>query len=319
MTMPIPQAFTFVTLGNDEGTNVRDSGFLFGPIISTSSTKPKQPDFTAYNRDLTTYPPELVYRLINPPTRQAISIQFYGDSEVTFTYPGNVVVEYEPGLDPVPNPNGTTVDDSHDVTDYGRGLFGLGGDVFMFYQFPRFHTDDPYNFQSSIPDFTPQTDDAFGGNDASNVWAGLPTMAWSINCTVQNGDSRVLNIDTQQYEYYPFSQTTSVLNYTAKFRIDYNSAAPQGNLCCPIRNAVVSGKASVWSVSFTAEALTENGGYDGIEITIGSDFTEEQEIDWSFTFDPDNPTPTTYEVPKLTDKITFINDWWIESITPPAP
>jgi hypothetical protein len=319
MTMPIPQAFTFVVLGNDDGTNNRDQGYRISQTILTGTTKPRQPDFIPYTQDFTTYPNELVFALMDPPSVQAISLQFYGDFEATFTCPTDVVTEYDPtNPDPVPDPNGSTLDDSHDFPDQGRGLDNQGGDVTYFFEHPRYYTDNPYDYVSSQQTKTPQSGDTYQVNSAQDVNFGL--NGWSINFTVQNGDSVVLNGETDEYEYYPFSQETTIGNCTAKFRPDYNEGAPFGNLCCPIKDAVISGKASIWSVSVTGERTQpDDPGYNGVILTVGDDYVEEQVLDWSFTFDPANPTPTTYEIPKFDDRISFINDWWIESITPPAP
>jgi len=320
MAMPIPKAFTFVTLGNEDGTDARDSGFVTSALIFTGTAEPKQLDFTPYYQDLTTYPKELVYRLMKPPTQQGVSIAFYGDSEATFTCPGNVVTGYEPGVDPEPDPNGDTFDDSYDVPDDGRGLQGQGGDVYQFLLFPRYYTDTPYDIKSrpSSISLAPHSGDVLQIGQAQDV--PQASIAFSINFTVQNGNSKVMNTDTDELEDFPFSQTTTIGNYTANFRIDYSAGAPQGNLCCPIKGAVIEGKASVWSVSVTGERTQpDDQGYNGVTLTVGDDYVEEQVLDWSFTFDPANPTPTTYQIPKFDDRISFINDWWIESITPPAP
>jgi hypothetical protein len=278
--------------------------------------------------DFTTYPQELVRRLIRAPNPQQVCLTFYGAYEQNFVGTGDVVIYYDTSVEPVPNPNGTTLSISDSIPDQGRGVDPLGGDNANYYPAPRYETDEPYNFESLDPltdnmsSLFPHAGDEFVFDGGAAP--GLP-LNWSVDFSVDNGDSKVVDVtdpDNHVVNYYPYAQETTTYNQTANFRPDYAGGAPNGSLCCPIKNAVIAGKASVWSVSGTTERyfylFDEGEGPVAMKVTVDSDFAEEQVIDWSFTFDPDNPEPTSYEVPKIAGKITFINDWWIESITPPA-
>lgn len=312
--MPIPTPFAFVYLGNDDGSDFRDSGFAISEQIFTGTNKPKQGSFFPYQKNFTSYPAELVRRLIRPPSTQTLGLSF-GGFEQTLTMPDEFVQEYDPDFEAVPNPNGNTLDLSN---EYPPFLF-RESDIPPVFALPRFSTDDPYDLKD-VFDVIPQTGDK---QIVSELFVGtFPIFGkyCSIDITVENGDSKVLNVKTDEYEYYPFAQSTTVYTATGSFRVDYVDGAPLDELCCPTKNAVISGKAKIWSVSVTGSRYEpDNTGYNGIEIEVGSDYAEEETLDWSFTFDPDNPTPDSIVIPTKPNKITFINDWWIESITPPAP
>jgi hypothetical protein len=317
MTMPIPQAFSFVYLGNEDGNDLRDTGARYFDFFETNTSKPYQGNFLSYNMDFTTYPQELVRRLIRAPNTQAVALTFCGGFESTYISPGDVVTSYEPGIDPVPDPNGNTSNRSIEIEDQGRGISDAGGDNPLYYPAPRYHTDSPYDLKDSLSEafnLMPLTGLELLADDPGD----LP-YSWSVDLTVETGDSKVLNVDSDEYEYYPFTLTTASYYQTAKFRPDYYQGYPFGSFCCPIKNAVINGKASVWSVSVNAtRSNPDSPFFNGINVEIGSSYTEEMVLDWTMTFDPDNPTPDSVEIPTVAGKITFINDWWIESIDPPA-
>jgi hypothetical protein len=130
---------------------------------------------------------------------------------------------------------------------------------------------------------------------------------------VDNLLSKVLNIETNEYEYYPFTQATTELKVTGKFVLN-----GLWDLCCWNDGTIVRGKVSIYSVDVTTGTLPESGdGFIGMTAEIGDTFSPHDEIDWEVTIEP-GYTPSEIEIPKVSGKVTFVNDFWVTDVVPPT-
>ena len=136
--------------------------------------------------------------------------------------------------------------------------------------------------------------------------------SWDIQAT--NLDSRVLNQQTNAYEYYPFTQATTEFKVTSKYIIPNLFS-----ICCWNKGTVVRGKVSIYSVNVITAAIASipAGYYMGITAEIGTTFSPVSDVSWEVTID-DGYTPVEITIPKVAGKVTFVNDFWVTEVVPPA-
>lgn len=92
-------------------------------------------------------------------------------------------------------------------------------------------------------------------------------------------------------------------------------------LCCWNTGTVIEAKIAYSSIDCTAtpkgSPFDLSYGFGGMDIETGETITAEGEQSVTITLS-DPYTPAEVEIPAIDGKITFLTDFWIESVTPPA-
>lgn len=328
MALPPRAGARFVILGNPEAVGSFPAGAGVLPVsnstydfIDTSSAylpdlawPPRQQSFSAYQDWYKEYPPECVVKVSQGvgSTSNTILLASTGSAAVESTYPADIVTSYNPGppaYDTVPNPNG--------ITDDFTGSMPIGG--FSATPWPRWYEADPYEMaQSSSYDywatrgwFPIKNHDYYIYPTYSNM-----TRVCSIDLTVENLQSKVYNEETEEYEYYPFTQATFDYKQTTKVVIPID-----WTVCCWNEGAVIAGGVTFSSIDVETVPLGDlfdpDYGFRGMTATTGETITEESSTSFTVTISS-SYTPVEIEIPTVPGKMTFITDFWINSVTPPA-
>jgi hypothetical protein len=330
MALPPRAGARYVVLGNPEaiistalpaGATVLPVGNPTHDFIDTSSAYlpdlawlPRQQSFNAYQDWYPEYPEECVVKVSQGvvSTSNTILLDSSGTATVESTYPTDIVTTYNPGspdYDPVPDPNG--------ITDDFTGSMSIGG--FSATPWPRWYDADPYDMaQSSSYDYW-ATRGWFPIKNHEYTFFptyGNLTKVCSVDLTVENLQSKVYNQDTASYEYYPFTQATFDYKQTAKVVIPID-----WTVCCWNDGAVIEGGVTFSSIDVETVPLGDlfdpDYGFRGMTATTGETITEESSTSFTVTISS-SYTPVEIEIPTVAGKITFITDFWITSVTPPA-
>jgi len=311
MALPNRSAKPYVVLGTPEDNDpflARD-GTELSDEQATGTGKPRQINFYAFQHWLKDYPDANIAVVMAPGCGLGW-LQFeFTTSEWDFTYPSDIVYEYDPDpplSQPAPDPNGDTGTQTGDIPG-----------SLMPQVFPRWHTEDAYDFEALNFGFTPTAGITFTYNEQSV--SGPSQMGnCSYETTVTNLDSEVLNVATSSNEYYPFLQTTTELKVTTKFKI---SPHPDNVYSCWSEGTVIKGKVAFKSFDITADPVPSNStpgyGYGGIEITFGTTSADAGEADWEVTWE-DGYTAAEVTIPRTAGKVTFINDFWVTEVIKPT-
>lgn len=346
MALPPRAAAVYVLLSKpdtDPGTP-RDTGTAINSLNDMGTPEPYAPgqtSFYASQRWYQDYPPDAVAKVhlgivsTGPPTPYFPAVGAYGNriwmdkftdnQAIETTYPDNIVYAYDPTpspgpAEPVPDPNG----------DVGNGDFDSTTPITAPGQFyyPRWNSDPAYDvtnsgtFEGTVwPKFS--TDYLITPNGFT-TYSGGPTQfgPWSAELTVTNFQSKVLNQQTSAYEYYDFTQTTFEFKQTTKVKVYLDA-----NICCWNSGTIISGTVKFQSVSVTTAAvganqfgvldLTASHNFGGMMVTTGSSATDAGTASYSVTVDG-SYVPVEITIPTQSGTLTFINDFSVDSITPPA-
>lgn len=329
MSLPPRAAAIYVALSNPDastyfppGAEGRQDGTIMGDFQSTGAPRPEaQRDFYSYQSWFTKYPNELIVKvhqgLIDAglPDRNYILIGGSSSFDLSYKCPDNWVASYNPGppdFDPVPDPNGDTADltDTTGTPPYATAIA------------PRWDTDTPYDYSDdtdspssyayfSTHGLVPQKGKVY--NLYPSYFTGINDFVGSWDISVINLLSPVLNVQTGEYEYYPYTQATTEFKATAKFTIPKN-----WTLCCWNTGTVIRGKVAIYTADVTTGTLPESGyGFMGMSAEIGDTFSPHSEVDWEVTLE-DGYTPVEIELPKVSGKVTFVNDFWVTEVVPPG-
>jgi hypothetical protein len=317
----------------DPGTVLYDYQYPNGPPPYTPPSPPNQLDFYSYQHWCPNYPDELIVKVDSELANgnNVILIGGGATAECSLLYPVNAQTEYNPGpplypggpsYEPVPTPNGTS---DTVYTNYGEPST-IANII------PRWHTATAFDYSSSSGTPSPYSYFSHQGivpekgavyyisvypgyPDPSNHITGIPASdfvgSWDIEVT--NLQSEVLNQQTSANEYYPYTQATTVYKQTGKYVIPNLF-----EVCCWNKGTVIKGKVSIYSVNVITGTLPATGsGWMGMTAEIGTTFTAESEVSWEVTIS-DSYTPVEITVPKVSGKATFVNDFWVTEVTPPA-
>jgi len=351
MALPPRAAAVYVLLSKPSTTpfTARDTGTQITSYVAMSTVPgeepipPEQPSFWASQIWYKDYPGEDVAKVhlglldASDPWQYAYEVsvgsfgnriyldKFTNNQEVDATYPANIVYQYNPTTpspaDPVPDPNGTVGTNTITRTSpNGPGILYL----------PRWQATDPDydvgNDQISVGLISPEFDteyfineNGFFGNTSPYY---QPFGAWSVDLTVDNYQSEVLNQQTSSYEYYDFTQATFDYKHTTTVKLYLDA-----NVCCWNKGTVITGTVKFQSIGVETTALgrtvtvnpdpSYSYGFAGMIAKTGS--TASDAGSSSFTVNiTSSYTPVEIEVPTLAGTITFINDFSIDSVTPPA-
>lgn len=314
------------------GTVLYDYQYPNGPPPYTPPSPPNQLDFYSYQHWCPSYPDEVIAKVDSELANEynEVSIgQGGATAECSLLYPVNAQTYYNPGpplypggpsYEPVPTPNGT----SYTVyTNFGEppDITSIG---------PRWHTATAFDYSSSTGTPSPYSYFSQNGivpekgkvyqisvspsypNPASQIsFENLFVGSWDIEVT--NLQSEVLNQQTNAMEYYPYTQATTVFKMTGKYVIPNLF-----EVCCWNKGTVISGKVSIYSVNVITGTLPATGsGWMGMTAEIGTTFSPVSEVSWSITI-TDSYTPVEITIPQVSGKATFVNDFWVTSVTPPA-
>lgn len=250
--------------------------------------------------------------------------KFTNNQEVDATYPANIVYSYNPTTpspaDPVPNPNGTVGTNTPTRTSpNGPGYFYL----------PRWQSSDAAydvgNDQIGVGSICPEFDTEYYINENGFFGNTSPYYqqfgAWSVDLTVENYQSEVYNEQTSSYEYYDFTQPTFDYKQTTSVKVYLDA-----NVCCWNKGTLVTGTVKFQSISVETTPLGRTAtvspdpaytyGFAGMIAKTGTSATDAGDQTFSVTI-TSSYTPVEFEIPTMAGTITFINDFSIDSVTPP--
>ena len=342
MALPPRAAAVYVKLSkNDEnGAVARPTGTTFASPVVVSYVPgeeyvpPAQPNFWASQIWYKDYPEETVAKvhlgLVDTFFYQPLSSTF-GNRIYLFgfsnnisrdsTYPDNIVYEYDPTTpspaDPVPDPNGTV----GTITTTISNLSTAGP------QYPRWQaTDTAYDLGNAQVGFVPQFDTEYYILPAGFIGSSSPyyqyTGPWSVDVTVENFQSEVFNQETETNEYYDFAQPSFDYKQTAKVKVYLDT-----NVCCWNEGTVITGNIGFQSISVATTALgrtktvtpdpSYSYGFAGMIATTGSSAVAAGTQSFSVTVS-NSYAPIEIEIPTVAGAISFINDFSVDSVTPPS-
>lgn len=346
MALPPRAAAVYVLLSKpdtDPGTP-RDTGTTINGYIDMGTPKPYQPSqhsFWSSQQWYQDYPADDVAKvhlgLVNAgidgdydPSVGAfgnkIYMQGYSENqEVDATFPDNIVYSYDPTpspgpADPVPDPNGGTGTNTTPSTSPS----GIPGAFYL----PRWSSDTPYQVtDTSVGEgsvWPKKNTDYFITPSGFTSYTGGPSQfgPWSVDLSVANLQSEVLNLQTSSYEHYDFTQGTFDYKQTAKVKMYIDA-----NICCWNDGTVITGTVTFQSIDVETEAVgrtasvspdfTASYGFAGMLAKTGSTITDSGTQSFSVTIEA-GYAPIEITIPTQTGTITFINDFSVDSVTPPA-
>lgn len=312
MALPNRAVASYVALGKSEDNNpFTDKGESIISDYHGGTGKPGQTEFYSFQHWLKNYPKENLAIIMAPGCGGPGWIEIEMTTcDYDYTYPSDIVYSYDPDpplSQPAPDPNGDVGNQTDSVATVG----------ILNQSFPRWHTDDPYDFEAiPFPDIIPPAGANFIFTEG---FFGPPYTGFcSYEASVTNLDSEVLNVSTGSPEYYPFLQTTTELKVTTKFKIKTH---PTNIYSCWNEGTVIKGKVGFKSFDITADPVPASGtpgyGYGGIEITFGTTSEDAGTEDWEVTWE-DGSTAAEITIPRTAGKVTFINDIWVTEVIPPA-
>lgn len=310
MALPPFMFRRYFILGNEDGTDQSD-GSIYSSYVDTyvppSFHPPSQFSFYAYQHYFPDYPKEntvLDFTGSGYDTFDGATVFQIGWTvlvDATLTYPDNIKISYSPcapEYDPTPNPNGTVGVYNFTKQDYPpNGARSI---------WPRWVDSTEYSYKDGNTFYmdTPQS---------GVVYSNANNWPWSYDISVDNGDSQVYNSCTNSIEYFPYTQATTELKSTCKLQL--KGLLYSGSYCCWNKGTTVKGKVRFYSVDIVDGEIWPPPGY--LKYTIGEDYQEESTADWEYTVDEDQEIDPIV-IPKIAGRITFLNDFWITEITPPA-
>ena len=302
---------------------------------------PTQPSFYGSQMWYQNYPAVCVAKVPMPyygnywPAAYSIPATAYGTGNTIYllpydnnvlrdsTYPTNIVYEYDPTTpspaDPVPDPNGTVGTITTTISSFGSA----GG-------YPRWQATDPAydrgNGQVGGPGLIPKFATEYyilpGGFIGSSSPYYQNAGPWSVDVTVENFQSEVLNQQTSSDEYYDFTQTSFDYKQTAKVKLHLDAF-----LCCWDIGTVITGNIGFQSISVETTALgrtktvtpdpSYSYGFAGMIATTGSSAVAAGTQSFSVTVGS-GYVPIEIEIPTVAGAISFINDFSVDSVTPPS-
>ena len=353
MALPPRAAAVYIQLSqtNTTPTTPRPTGTVYDSYVEipydpsqpeTWIRPPTQPSFWGYQHWYKDYPEDCVAKVhlglvsaaINWPTRYDFSVGVFGNKlylekysnnlEREATYPTNIVGSYDPTPAPgpaesAPNPNGTvgTIDET-----------GNSGNGPGYSYLPRWYLDTEYdvgNDQFGVGQNCPEFDTEYYILPEGIIQGGIygqQVGAWSVDLTVDNYQSEVLNEQTNVYEYYDFTQLTFDYKQTTTVKLFLDA-----EVCCWNKGTVINGTISFQSITVETTALGRNlaGSIDpsynynfaGMIAKTGSSASPSGTQSFSVTVES-SYVPIEVEVPKLAGSFTFVNDFRIDTVTPPA-
>lgn len=303
MALPPLAVSAYVYLGNANGTANRSSGSIISNYIDTGPPNlPGQQPFSSYKWFYKDYPNEILAKVLSsgvPTIGGSLYLNLGSQFDGSFKYVDPIITAYNPapcGSDLPPDPNGTAAE-AVPTSSYASVQPSP----------PRWYTDTAYDYHALHPTFgvqTPQTGDVYYAGD---FFSGKP---WSCDLSVASIEADVLNLCTNTIENYPMARLNLELDTTAKVKIEQSVS----QYCCWNKGTVIKGKLGIKSVDVSMVADDDSANFS---ITVGSSYNSEADVSWEVTIDPDF-VPTAVSIPPVSGRISFVNDFWITEVTPPA-
>lgn len=303
MALPPITAVPYAYLGNVDGTAPRANGSIESDFHDNGSPPPpQQKSFNSYQLLYPNYPDEILVKawdIFLSPARLYISFASMFDGYTTWV--DNVTTIYNPppcGVDAVPNPNGLAME----FTPTPTAFVGSVGQ-----RYPRWTTDDPYDFSAAgtgPTSFPPLSGTLIGSTDF------FGSANWSFEFSIPSPEVDVENACTGLIENYPMAQPFLKIEANAKIKI----MQEVHRYCCWNTGTVLKGKVGLKSVDGTATALPID---EGLSIALGASYADAGTVDWEITIEDGFVVPEII-IPRTLGKITFVNDFWITEVTPPA-
>jgi len=341
MALPPRAAAVYVQLSKDgeNGTVIRPPGTTFNSYVTVQLqvyVPPSQPDFWGSQMWYQNHPSINVAKVhlglvdsfyYQPLTstfgNRIYPIAYTNNVQVDATFPTNIVYSYDPTTpspaEPVPNPNGTVGTNTTPKTSPTP------------YQiYPRWAaTDTAYdigNSQTGAGGFCPvfATEYFIGPNGFFSTPSPYAKSvgAWSVDVTVDNFQSEVYNQQTMAYEYYDFAQLTFDYKQTTTVKMYLDTT-----VCCWNEGTVINGTVSFQSIAVTTTALgrtqsvnpdpSYSYGFAGLIALTGSSASAAGTQSFTVTVSG-SYVPVEIEIPTVSGALTSLNDFRIDSVTPPV-
>jgi hypothetical protein len=242
-----------------------------------------------------------------------VKIVFTPEPEYITKYPENYVTQYDPDTDPVPDPNGEDGETTSSATNGAVSDFAT----------PRWHTSTPYDLSVNPTEYlnmVPPLEFDYGYTDSGSVLGvtttNYPKDSYSMKVSTPSNVSEVINENTGDPEYYPFSQATLTYEKESKFKVVYD-----GEICCWNKGVTLKGKVSYSTVDLISTALENPAGsgygYGGLQIETGDTYEAHSEATWEVVIEEDYE-PAEISIPKVEGKAVFINDFYITEVIKPT-
>ena len=139
---------------------------------------------------------------------------------------------------------------------------------------------------------------------------------------MDNYQSEVLNEQTSSYEYYDFTQPTFDYKHTTTLKVFLDA-----NICCWNKGTVINGTVSFQSIAVETTALGKtttvdpdpsyNYNFAGMIAKTATSASPSGTASFTVTIDS-SYVPVEIEIPTMAGCFTFVNDFRIDSVTPPA-
>ena len=305
MALPPITAVPYAYLGNVDGTIQRATGSVVEDFHDNGfPLPPQQQSFSSYQLLYPNYPDEILVKAWNNALSPAfLYIAFASQFDGIAKWNTDVVTIYNPppcGADPVPNPNGFAMEFTPTPTLPFVGSVGQ--------RYPRWTTDTAYDF-SAVPGGGPTSFPPLGGTLIGDS-GFFGSAYWSFEFSIPSPEIDVENACTSAIENYPMAQPTLECTATTKIKIIQQVES----YCCWNTGTVLKGKVGLKSVDGIATGLPIS---EGLSIALAGSYADAGTVDWEITIDEDFVAPDI-SIPRTAGKITFVNDFWITEVIPPA-
>lgn len=312
MALPPRKASLLCLLSNGPSGSIKPTNVVQVDELAGNNPPPDQPAFYAYNRYFQGYPDEVIVKShANHAESVSLRIETVSSYDWQTEFPDDIVYSYRPQspfFEPVPNPNG----EEGSLT--GPSSYGVN----PLELYPRWYSETaidmkeyPITYALYVPDVGSTI--VFGGGSFN---LDDVSVGYTLRASVNNLDSEVYNYETNDYEYYPFKQATTKVEWQRKFKVVRVSE----QVCCWNEGTIIRGKVKFKSVNLITTPRPSPGsdyGWDGMEIEIGSTFSDAGEADWEVTIEEDY-SGAEIAIPYVDQSITFINDYYVTEVIKPT-
>ena len=243
----------------------------------------------------------------------------------SWKYPYNYVSSYDPTPPPAgpgdlpPDPNG----------DIGTASGGESPYYITPVGFPHWTTEASWAWATGLIGWTSFDIVPNPGTEYQIDPPGTPSALnhpWSVDLSVENYKSRVLNLQSSNYEFYNFKQASFEVKQTAEVIIDINTYIDPTNpyaVCCWCDGLVLRGKVGFSSRAANAQPVevgTDAGqkyGFGGMTFKPGAGAEPYGESDWEVTVNS-SFTKVKVDIPTASGRLVFLDDFYITEVIPPT-
>lgn len=316
MAFPPRKASLLCALSNGPSGTRKPFNIVLVDELTPSFGPPYQTEFYAYNRYFEGYPNEVIVKShINHGEAVELQIRTVPSYEWKYEFPNEIVYVYRPQspyFEPVPDPNGEeeSLTGPNSFTPVPLNLD------------PRWHTETALDLKetSGFNSYVPVEGVTYFISDTGSFFDEI-SACWTLRASVTNLDSKVLNDETDEYEYYPFKQATTKVEFQRKFKVGYGRTGGNQEICCWNKGTIIKGKVKFQSVNLITTARPYPAGTDygfgGIKIEVGTTYADAGEADWEVEI-KEGYSGAEIAIPYVSESITFINDFYVTEVIKPT-